>query len=358
MHFYFQAKTQHENLGDRGIARALLALAAARGAVHVNTRGCPADYTAELRQDGHHIVDVHPLRLAWRAALHRLTGARVVFLMKPGHFSGHDGGIAARLAQLFGLLCMKSTGVAICRFGASVGPFTGAVARIERLAARLYTRYTVREPLSQAYCASLGIRRVTYFPDLAFCLPPSFTLQGSPRAERDIDCAFSFRDAGADNTQIHAVIEAFERHTPNATAAYAMVTQVSRDRPFNARLARLLSPRPCAQVNNDVGGAAAVFDIYGRSRMVLSNRLHVLLFGAAAGALPIALVSSQANAKIVGVYQAAGLERLLLHTDTGEAIATQLHRVIRDELLLREALQAALRQQRQLLLQMFDQAFD
>jgi polysaccharide pyruvyl transferase WcaK-like protein len=90
-----------------------------------------------------------------------------------------------------------------------------------------------------------------------------------------------------------------------------VVQQVGFDAPLSELLLRELG---CAGVcfAQTEESAAAVLEAYGTSALVVSNRLHALLFGWACGAVPLAVVDGGHDAKIAGVFRQVGLEDLLL----------------------------------------------
>ena len=53
-------------------------------------------------------------------------------------------------------------------------------------------------------------------------------------------------------------------------------------------------------------------NIYGEVKCIISNRLHVLIYGARYGAIPIPLIDIKKHLKIVGIFQDCQLDNLLL----------------------------------------------
>lgn len=55
-------------------------------------------------------------------------------------------------------------------------------------------------------------------------------------------------------------------------------------------------------------------EAYGEARMVISNRLHVLLLTMSSGGLPIALLEHEEHSKIAGLYEDIGLKDLVMNS--------------------------------------------
>lgn len=330
MRFYFFAKTQHENLGDRGIAFALLNLFKDYGDVFVNVSGCPRDYVDEIAGQNFNVSNLGKYKQIFEIVKSSFCGEKVAILMKPGHFYGDDGGVIGRFAQLTSLFLLRLFGVRIYRFGSSVGPFDKKIEKIEFFASKLYISYTVRENFSMDYCKSIGIKNVEYFPDLAFVLPKVF--HGSSgfkkSEEKYFEYLFSFRrPKNSENVYKNIIKNICSDNIKNTIC----VTQVARDIDFNTELSEFAGVNSIKHVVYERDGVESVFECYSDSRVVLSNRLHVLLFAGAKGALPIPVVSSRENKKIIGIYEAMGLDYLVVDVDRGADACVDKIKKIKNE---------------------------
>ena len=74
--------------------------------------------------------------------------------------------------------------------------------------------------------------------------------------------------------------------------------------------------------------ARAVQRAYASSSVVISNRLHGLLFGWAGGAIPLAVVDDRHDLKITSLFWKLGLDELLLPAASMDELAGRVLRLL------------------------------
>jgi len=312
--FLYFAKTQHENLGDRLIARTLLHNIRNYGRVVLNVKGCPVDYKGELKNDCYKIEKENYLFFLLKYLVYsKVKNIELFVIMKPGHFYGLDGGFINKFVQTLTIIFFGFLGVKFCRFGASVGPFEKHIEFLEIVASKFYYKYTARENLSIEYCKRIGVKNVEFFPDFAFAIPGHIAVNIVESSQRE-NIVFSFRSSRyiEKNSGI--------AHLRNLIIGLNLKEYGCKNSLFISQVTRDYSIMSKLFPDNEIFvypncSSDEIFEHYNKSLVVVSNRLHSLLFAAFCGCLPIALVSSGENKKIVGVFQAIGLDFLILNIE-------------------------------------------
>lgn len=319
--FFFSAKTQFENLGDAVISRELLKLLSHHGQVMVSTSGVPVEFQRKVAVQDH---TQFPNRWRYVAALFKavvccwLSGgrSRVFYVLNPGGFSGgvRTKDIPRQLALVAAYALLNMAGVRLMRLGASFGPFQGARVGLEKLKYRFIEQPTVRDSLSQQYAHSLGLDRVSFFPDLAFQLGGMNALE--PRRRGSCSAALnevivSFRQPKRFRDP-QEFVEAL--HTACAQpllqlkgVRYLFLSQVDFDRQWNQSLAHGLAVQGIDARYVDGGDESTLLQHYRRADLVVSNRLHVLLFTLSQGTAVLAVTDGSGDAKISGILGDLGL---------------------------------------------------
>jgi len=331
---FYTAATQSENLGDIVLAEEVVRRARPLGQLLVDDRDCPTDYCALLALAPNESVRQSNKgfkRQMLMAALRRCLGraGRVHCLLKPGNLKGSEPGLK-QWAYIGWLTVLRVLGVEISRYGSSIELSGLAAQRIERAKARNFTDYTLRDDASIALARRSGVTSVRYFPDLALGLDVA---SGGPRPYL---CA-SFRN-DLDTGEGHSIDEAVDRKVAlieRALVAFPgtkplLVSQVYRDDEFNRRLAERLNGEFIA-FEGCATSKARLFESYQGSRLVLSNRLHVLLFGASRGALPVPVVDRVSNAKVVNVLGTLGFQALVHDVADPVSFSDYLTRIASEE---------------------------
>lgn len=341
MIIYFFANTQHENLGDRGIAISLLTEVRQFAETIVNVKGCPPDYADELANYADSVVSESKLSSVFSIILERLKGNKVFLLMKPGHFFGNDGGSLNKSLQFFVFFLLYVFGVRMVRFGCSLGPFSSAALLIEKISSYFFCKYTAREDYSISYMKLSGAHKTTYFPDLAFALPATFIPSLSVGFEKRDTISLSFRYEDNLIDTVWRVIECLHRVSYGGEKVkFVPVAQVTRDFSFLSEIASGAVGDIDKVMVYPQSSKEQIFDIYRKSKYIISNRLHALLFAAKLGCLPIALIKKERNVKIVGVLEKVGLGELIVDIDDPSLDIKVVHLVMNKDFYLKRVVVA------------------
>ncbi|SDR99640.1 Polysaccharide pyruvyl transferase family protein WcaK [Halopseudomonas xinjiangensis] len=336
---YYVANTQNENLGDIVINLLLIEQCAKLFNVTVNVRNCPPHYIEAIRKTECFVVDSGHFSFVSAMIYRSIRRNRTYFFQKPGHFFGDEEGLKKTLVRTVSFLGMRCAGVRMVRVGASIGPFRTTVeTMLEKLQASLHALYTVRESYSMTYCRAKGLPS-SFCPDMAFLLTSR-----QPGLARYGYC-LSFRDMHLEGEHPATALSAMELLSQHSRLA--VVTQVERDHAFNHDL----SSRCNAEIHVGFNGSNAdeIFAIYNVSTVTLSNRLHVLLFAAAQGSIPVPVIDRAKQTKIAGIFEDLGLSYLIFDLSDEKPLDQHLEGISNQEAQIRSALTTAYQRNSQLI---------
>lgn len=310
--------TQFENAGDALIIRELVKLSAPHAKTIVFLSNAPPEFTSLVApKDG--VTNGTISERGGAAALvffllkKRLMGARCYYFLIPGGLNGEKSlrGFLAGVVSTAILAALSVAGVKVCQVGVSLERIGPRHAKLLRWRSRFMHRFLVRDPISFSYGRRLGVEVQDTIPDLAFNLPRS-------ESAGALDIAFSFRtdkDPSSEQPFRDLVELVTTRAGPSVT--FRFIAQVARDAKFMEDLAnstRLRFPgrvyfTDCHRSIDD-----AFFE-YRKCRSVVSNRLHALLLGIHAGATPVAVINSELDQKISGLFSEIDLAEQIVHLE-------------------------------------------
>lgn len=321
--FFFNARTQHQNLGDLVINREMLAVAAKCGPIHLYTGGMPETFIEGMKADRYDVsrsLGAFSSKLL-RSAIRRIiskSSPRVYFLLNPGGFSGglSPRSVPRQIAVLAQYALLSVLGVRLIRLGASFGPFSPGRMLLEKLKHRLIFHNTGRDQLSVMYARRFGLMSFTHFPDFAFMLPaPDTEVDTSRQAEAPFVVA-SFRSepgkGSYDEAVENALLAMITKLVSRQGGKVVFATQVSFDHARNAALRAKLEQAGFSVESSEARSERDLLGLYRQASHVLSNRLHVLLFALRQGTPAYAVVDQKLNSKIIGIYTDLGLSDLIV----------------------------------------------
>lgn len=310
---YISLKTQFENLGDALINRELIKLVSSRAHTTVDLTRSPESFhraTGLAAIPSVRTLSGLRMRFFFEMIGHRLSGRSCYFFLNPG---GLGGGVGESLTVFLkshiyniALIFLKIIGVRICQVGVSYEPMGWMEASVARVRSKACYAFVVRDQESFDYIRALGIRTSEIVPDLSFNLYETQQEVREDASARFFAAVFSFRsDKGFDHdTLAEFAARVIDNHPPDAHFLFA--SQVARDSELMSSVAQLLAPRfgahrlHFAEFYDDMDSA---FDYYGRSAVVYSNRLHVLLMAAYMNAVPMAIVNVARQRKIAALFE-------------------------------------------------------
>ncbi|TCU06827.1 polysaccharide pyruvyl transferase family protein [Rhizobium sullae] len=323
--FFFSANTQFDNAGDALINRELLKVLRVHGSVRAARSGAPETFLGQLRlEEGE--LQYKGRRDLWLAACMeglkaQFFGARHPFLvLTPGDPGGPlDIDVFVRGALM---LALNLVGVRIVRLGVSLNRMSSGRLWLEAFLSRFYVHFGTRDMLSLSRAQNAGFRNVTYFPDFSLALSPAKRLH--QRDHHVARIAVSLRDDNLDGdsrraliAKLKQVLEAFSAGEHKISLHF--VAQVGADADFMRELAACYGgPSGCMLTEEQNLGRLA--ELYSSTDIIISNRLHSLLFASANGAIPFGLLVPEKNKKIVALLRDLNLTRHWTSLDTGEDV--------------------------------------
>lgn len=224
--------------------------------------------------------------------------------------------ILKNIVSFFFLLILRILNVKVIRIGMSMR-FSGKIeACSERLLASTFNYYYVRDSLSLQNCQHAGISKCRLSPDLSW----AYIVDNLPITTKKY-ITFSFRSFVLRENEseyaarlieiIVAMIASILRK--NSEQQILFTYQVNKDLPFMKKLYEA-----CLEYHNNITLIAELITLdnaqeyYGKSSLVFSNRLHILLLAYKYGALPIGLTDIAKHIKIKGIFEDARLANHLI----------------------------------------------
>lgn len=201
---------------------------------------------------------------------------------------------------------VSSHGGSVVKLGRAIEPGSPLMLGLERFLAGRCSLYSVRDEKSHLLLDDATVR---VEPDLAWAGGLEQELDQSQVVERT-RLAMSFR---ADRSFDRKTIEVLVTQAASRGLIPTFVTQVKRDDQLHQTLAAELG---CEIVSwpadrTDRAQLRAVLRTYQQSAMVVSNRLHGVIFGMVAGAVPVGLATA-GDTKIARTLGVVGLAHHVL----------------------------------------------
>ncbi|MBL8812334.1 MAG: polysaccharide pyruvyl transferase family protein [Planctomycetaceae bacterium] len=320
----FSFSTQFENLGDCVINECLLKEVARYQHVLILGHRLPEWLVSRVTGK----VTICRSRMAFASRVIQLlsSGQPLSFLFKPGHMVCRKSFLGqVRVAAVSAVMSLLSgLGCRVLRFGTSVDTY-GPVERLAQSSlGKLHAAYGVRDLESLELAQQLGITNACLTPDLAFMLP--FTDSENARSE----IAVSFRSRpwmeGEGEQQL---LSSVQRLASQFSLRPVVIEQVRFDRDVSDRMQRVLKS-DIVRFEGTQESCDAVFGRYEHSKVLLSNRLHSLLFSWSRGAIPVPVVDRNSDRKIIGLYDQYGLSDLVIDAESIGTLHSRVTQILTD----------------------------
>lgn len=282
------ARGQYENIGDVLLRRPLLRWAREAGRLHVYVGASPAGYDEGL--DLHPDDVVHRSFVRWYAALVRAAAAgRAASVFKPGEIQLTLVGTKEHVVMLPAVALVRARGGAVVRVGAGSRGFAPLPRLLVRPSVALTTYTRWRDERTASYLGGGPA-----MPDLGFAEGADDDLLRAARddgGDRDL-LVLSLRE----DTEVaprpypsRAALDAVARYAAAEGLRVVVVTQVRVDDDRSHRLAADLGADVLGwpqDVGHDVQ-EERLRAVFRRTRVVLSDRLHVVIAAFTEGATPV-----------------------------------------------------------------------
>lgn len=283
------ARGQYENIGDVLLRRPLLRWAREAGRLHVYVGASPAGYDEGL--------DLHPDDVVYRSfarwyreLLRAAAAGRAASVFKPGEIQLTLVGTKEHVVMLPAVALVRARGGAVVRVGAGSRGFAPLPRLLVRpsIALTTYTRW--RDERTAEYLGGGPA-----MPDLGFAEGADDATLAAARddaGDRDL-LVLSLRadaDVAPRPYPSPAALDAVRRFAADQGLRVLVVTQVRVDDERSHRLAADLGAEVLGwpeDVGHDVQ-EERLRAVFRRTRVVLSDRLHVVIAAFTEGAAPVA----------------------------------------------------------------------
>lgn len=294
---------QFDNVGDTMHRRVLLDWLRPHGTLHLMVGQAPDSFLSGLGLNGEEVL--HRSVSSWGRTIDLVRGPSPVLAYNPGEMTlGRRR--ALREAALEPLRRrVVGRGGEVIRIGVACGDdWTFSSDASRRVLARAMRQSTVLAWREQRSAELFG--RGDVIPDLAFMLgaggaPDRDTLAVTMRFDRHLPSPAWF--------------DALRQHAERHRLRIVVTSQVRRDNPRTEELAADLGGEAqiwSADVDH-VTQEKRVRDVYERSQLIVSDRLHALIAGCTEGAVPVALSPTPSRKvgthfDVLGLKAAYGIE--------------------------------------------------
>lgn len=296
MKYYMSLRFQHENLGEYLIISAAINLLAESGEVFLDRRGVPDNVVALLG-------GIRNVRLTTRSFLKTLISeGPCVYVVKPGAYFAYKSFRAkAKVALMYVYFGVSRLfGAKFVKLPHSYS--SSGVGRLEKYFYKMFDLVLCRDAATKEFYLSIGVKNTHLFPDMSsyyFAKENSFV--GGVKVSRSGAVVSLRHDRPNALKALEDVI------SQKGLSLSAVVSQVSFDDEINDRFHAACGVDEFVKFDLTSSSVNAILDKYQSSRYVISNRLHALLIGYMNGAIPIALVDKDSDAKIVGCLTEFGM---------------------------------------------------
>ena len=332
---------QYENIGDVILRRQLLDWVRPAGEMHVYVGNSPAGYDEGLQL---HSTDVVYRSLAdwYRVALSSALRGEAAYVFKPGEIQLTLIGMKEHLSMLPLLAALRLRGGSAIRAGVGTRNYSPLPRALMRPSIALSTITLWRDVSTGAY---MGTGEV--MPDLAFG-------EGA-----DDEAVASFRDPSPRRDVLVVSMRSDEPVRPFPSAewiqgvkSYAArhdlevwaVTQVQVDNDRTLRLARELGGQALTwdELKDHAAQERRLRDLYRRTEIALSDRLHVIVAAFTEGAIPVGSLVDHDD-KVDRHFRTIGIDGVSVTTSglTAEQFADRLAQLAGQRRQMFEALLAA-----------------
>lgn len=310
--FYFNSKTQFENFGDAVISRELLKLAKSQGEVHILIKNTPKDFLDIIDNEDYKKYKSTIIFLL-SLIISALSNSYTFYLLNPGGFGG-DVSQTEKIKQTILVkiyIFFSVLGIKLLRLGASLSNLSEEKAKLEAKKSKYIFYNSYRDLHSIEIARKNAIKVNDSFPDMAFLIQKTILDQNSNK-EKNIVLSFRDREKSKNFSVIDKDLidlEFFKEKTNDYKFIFS--SQVEFDKGFNGKLMNLFDKNKFQTEKLDFENKNQYFDLYQSAELVISNRLHVLLFALVSGTKAVALVEKEHDQKIIGIFKDLGFENLI-----------------------------------------------
>lgn len=304
--------TQYDNMGDLLINKCLVDELAKNGKVYLDTKGVPLNFKSVLLDNPNvfELKELGDFSLKGKGLL-SLPFRKLdfdYFFKSPGPFGGFKTSKQKMHAFIFHYIfrLLKWKGIKSYLIGNDYMLESDFDKKMIKKYNNSLSGIFVRSKKNESMLKDLQITKAAYSPDLCYVLDANID-SDLKRSKVGI----SFRDLGKDvNSQIEKSVEIFINHFSEKGMDVEIFYQVERDRSFNKYLFDKYKSKNTSFRNDVLTWKEKSF--YLDKKLVLSNRLHVLLLGQLHNCVPISLTFNQTNTnKINNIFDSVNMSDFL-----------------------------------------------
>lgn len=296
------------NLGDRLLHHALMRTLAPFGTLVVQ---------GELRES------VHRKLVTTALSQGRRLGHSVTLVLPPGQGIRKPAKAAAVLAgKLAYLGALRRLGVRILRIGCGLSPQGMVGSLYEAALARNAELYGLRDEAAVRRARLMGIENAEWFPDFSW-LVDLYDDRGDRSFERRAAVVVCLRgategvrpDEGLACALLDRVSEVVDQARDVGLRDVLIARHAECDGWITERVTRRLERSHRVRRERHPLAIHDIPRVYGSAALVVSNRLHSLLFGVQHGAAALALIRPESQVKVRDQFRDLGLDHCVADVD-------------------------------------------
>ncbi|WP_237884453.1 polysaccharide pyruvyl transferase family protein [Pseudomonas sp. PGPR40] len=308
---YFEPAGQIENTGDLLINKVALDLVRKYGEIIVNDNDTPRWFVDEITGGNDTLASSSNSSLFASIFFEAIRRRSETYLLLPPGDISRKGmkssiGTIVKSSKLF---ILRLVGCKIIRLGFSIGPFDKANAISESIQSFAYRVYGVRDSHSLKFGKDIRINNLIFFPDFSWYYKPDTDRLGTFEHENHIVLSFRSNANGIKHDssyleKIKEILSRFLAENPSSSKV-TICYQVAYDREGCRDLYDELRKKNHHLQFEFIDKKLSLSEcneIYSKSSLVISNRLHVLMLAAINGAKIIALTKLGHNKKIANLF--------------------------------------------------------
>jgi len=312
-YFFYNPSTQYINTGDLLINKSLVALLRKHGQVIIDDNHKPETFVAQLLAENDQRLSAITDKSFLDFIEHKLQtspGDTYYLVFVPGDISAK--GFKKALARVWFVVSrlykLKRMGCRILRMGVSLNTLDVSNMIAESIYSSAFDVYGLRDRQSMVKAARFHFSNVRYSPDLAWAYRPEVIYRDSYIKGKYILISFRANQYGVVHdgdyflsikNRLFAVLSQSSLDSYKIVVSY----QVQSDREACLELVDLFSNGFEVEFIDKSLSLDEAVHLYTGADLIISNRLHVLLFGTICKTLSIPFINPLDNKKIAGIYE-------------------------------------------------------
>jgi len=289
--FFMSLRTQYENLGDYLIAQATIDILSDIGDLTLDIKNVPEKYLKLFCFP----ENVKLVKKSFLSTIIWNRNKKWIYVIKPGGYETNNTIKSKFKLSLIFFYFFISKVLFNAKLMKMPHSYLGKLTFIDRIYQDLFDLNIVRDKISLNNYRN----KTVVLEDLAtyyFNKESKFRSQFSTE-KNNITISLRY-DRLNDEEKISFKLAKFLLNTENLNEIY-YVSQVTFDKELNKNIAFINQKK---HISYDITNTSLteITEIYNSSKYVISNRLHVLLLGKINGAIPIAIIDTKKDKKIIG----------------------------------------------------------